>query len=516
MKQNSSSRLILAILATLLGAAGMRGNVVQADMSALARANSALVGLNKTNGALQRSTDDGATFTTTRVAGVTALYTLAAAADVVIAVGDGGLVVRSTNGGQLWAEATSPAFTGELRDVAIGGSLWVAVGRKNLDVTSVWSSDSGATWTAATSIPVTGRTLRGVTFDASATRWTAVGTDGFGGARILTSTDGKTWTSVTPPVGAPPLNDVAADGLGRVVAVGDAGALLVSTNGGLTFTTDVNSGLVSENLNVVVYSSTAGWVAGGADAVVVGYTTVGGAVVTQAPVPGGGDILTLTVGTTGTVISGGAKASQTINFSPGGSRAFTFAGIALQATASSGLAVTYSVVSGPATVSGSTLTLTGTGTVTIRATQAGNPNYHPATATDRSIVVTSSFDSWRLANFTTQERADANISGATAVRGADGLSNLLRYALGLSLNESSAAALPVSSADTTDFLFTYSRPTAANDVTYAVEASTDLTTWTTTGVTHEFVRTANGADTWRARYAQSGSASVFFRLRVTR
>jgi hypothetical protein len=45
------------------------------------------------------------------------------------------------------------------------------------------------------------------------------------------------------------------------------------------------------------------------------------------------------------------------------------------------------VVSGPATVSGSTVTITGAGAVTIRASQAGNPNYNAAPDTDQTFDV---------------------------------------------------------------------------------------------------------------------------------
>jgi hypothetical protein len=50
----------------------------------------------------------------------------------------------------------------------------------------------------------------------------------------------------------------------------------------------------------------------------------------------------------------------------------------LVANASSGLPVTFSLVSGPATVSGSTLTITDAGTVVVNANQAGNSSYNPA------------------------------------------------------------------------------------------------------------------------------------------
>ena len=60
----------------------------------------------------------------------------------------------------------------------------------------------------------------------------------------------------------------------------------------------------------------------------------------------------------------------------------------VNATASSGLPVSFSILSGPAAVSGNTITLDGTsGTVIIRASQAGNENYQAATNYDRSFIV---------------------------------------------------------------------------------------------------------------------------------
>jgi hypothetical protein len=59
----------------------------------------------------------------------------------------------------------------------------------------------------------------------------------------------------------------------------------------------------------------------------------------------------------------------------------------LSATASSGLTVTFAKVSGPATVTGKTVTLTGAGTVTIRAYASGDADYNAATPVDRSFTV---------------------------------------------------------------------------------------------------------------------------------
>ena len=60
-------------------------------------------------------------------------------------------------------------------------------------------------------------------------------------------------------------------------------------------------------------------------------------------------------------------AAQTISFPNPGTQTFGVSPITLTATASSGLAVSYTVTSGPATVSGSKLTITGAGSVTVQA-----------------------------------------------------------------------------------------------------------------------------------------------------
>jgi uncharacterized protein (TIGR03437 family) len=72
--------------------------------------------------------------------------------------------------------------------------------------------------------------------------------------------------------------------------------------------------------------------------------------------------------------------TQTINFTIP-SHTSSDAPFQLQATASSGLPVVFSVVSGPATISGNTLTITGVGTITVKAVQAGNSSYGVATTT---------------------------------------------------------------------------------------------------------------------------------------
>jgi DNA-binding beta-propeller fold protein YncE len=83
----------------------------------------------------------------------------------------------------------------------------------------------------------------------------------------------------------------------------------------------------------------------------------------------------------------GTKAIQTINFAPPASPVtYGVSPITLSATATSGLPVTFSVT-GPASVSGSTLKITGAGSVVVTASQAGDANYLAATAVSYTITV---------------------------------------------------------------------------------------------------------------------------------
>jgi hypothetical protein len=82
--------------------------------------------------------------------------------------------------------------------------------------------------------------------------------------------------------------------------------------------------------------------------------------------------------------------NQTITFAALADRTSNSSSFALSATASSGLPVTYSVLSGPALLSGNVVDLTGaTGTVKIRASQAGNATYAAAPDVEVSFVVTA-------------------------------------------------------------------------------------------------------------------------------
>ena len=120
--------------------------------------------------------------------------------------------------------------------------------------------------------------------------------------------------------------------------------------------------------------------------------------VTSGPATISGSTLTITG--TGTVMLSASQAATdtytaataTISFNVGvGTPTLAFAAIPahtygdtpfnVTATSASSGAVTYTVTSGPATISGNTLTITAAGTVALSASQAAAGNYGPATAT---------------------------------------------------------------------------------------------------------------------------------------
>ena len=86
------------------------------------------------------------------------------------------------------------------------------------------------------------------------------------------------------------------------------------------------------------------------------------------------------------VTSGGVNQTIT-SFNNPGDQTYGVAPLSLSATASSGLPVTFTVVSGPATVVGNNLTITGAGAVTVQANQNGNSTTNAATPVDVSFNV---------------------------------------------------------------------------------------------------------------------------------
>ncbi|QMU28786.1 T9SS type A sorting domain-containing protein [Adhaeribacter radiodurans] len=81
-----------------------------------------------------------------------------------------------------------------------------------------------------------------------------------------------------------------------------------------------------------------------------------------------------------------SRLNQSITFSPIPDKTFGSEPFAITAQASSGLPITFRVISGNAAVKGNIVTITGVGEVIIEALQAGNATYIPATAKQTFFV----------------------------------------------------------------------------------------------------------------------------------
>jgi autotransporter-associated beta strand protein len=134
----------------------------------------------------------------------------------------------------------------------------------------------------------------------------------------------------------------------------------------------------------------------------------------------------------------------------------------------------------------------------------------------KAILGSGGYEVWAQQQFTPTELANPAISGPSATPAHDGLSNLLKYALGLPAKTPSTAGVTLSK-DGPLWVFSYQRPANRPDITYAVEISTSPSggSWTTSGVTH--VRSVVGDhETWQGSASPGSSGRLFFRLRIVR
>lgn len=223
------------------------------------------------DGAVFRSTHQGASYTElTQVTPPDHLYGIGANGSVVIATGTDGLLYRSDFSADptIWTNTNANPILGDLRDVKSDGSTtWVAVGDEVLV-----SDDNGLNWTNRS--PASLDSLSAVVFTGTAGAWVAAG--GLFGAEAYYSVDGgQTWTASTLPPGSSPLLDVEVDVSGNVLAVGEGGEILFSSDQGVVFSS-VTSVNVSQDLNGVVSTGEGEWVLVGTQRVLYSYDSMSG------------------------------------------------------------------------------------------------------------------------------------------------------------------------------------------------------------------------------------------------
>ncbi len=186
----------------------------------------------------------------------------------------------------------------------------------------------------------------------------------------------------------------------------------------------------------------------------------------------------------------------------------------------SGLPNGVSVAPGTGIVSG-TPTQTGTFNAAMTATN-GTGTSNPATL---AVTVVAPYQAWENKYFTAAEQGNAAVSGPNATPAGDGMSNLLKYALGLNPKQNGVGSLPRTGSTivgSQSYLsLTYVRSLAATDLTYTVEVSGDMATWSSGANATATVSTTNSADgtmqtvVVRDLTAQSGAAKRFLHLKIT-
>ena len=140
------------------------------------------------------------------------------------------------------------------------------------------------------------------------------------------------------------------------------------------------------------------------------------------------------------------------------------------------------------------------------------------------ITVQTAFMAWQNTYFTAAELNNPAISGSNAAPAGDGISNLTKYALGLNPKSDGSGGLPTISltpVGSSKYLtLTYNKSLGASDVTYTVEVSSDLQTWSSgTSYTATISATNNSAGTMQTVVQRdltptSGTMQRFIRLKI--
>lgn len=166
-------------------------------------------------------------------------------------------------------------------------------------------------------------------------------------------------------------------------------------------------------------------------------------------------------------------------------------------------------------------TYTGTGTDTLTIPSAATVlsgkayrvvvtyNGYDSVSRTATLVVSAfaSFDSWRQAFFTTDQLDDPVISGPLATPANDGIGNLLKYAFDLNPFDTVSNPLPVPTLVPGYLILHYEA--LRSDLSYIVEASADLQTWSTPDVA------VYSSGAFRsASYPVTDKPRAFLRLRV--
>lgn len=289
-RKKTDIRYTLSLLSVCsLALSGLQASTpVPGDYSSIVVSGSNLIALDFDSD-IYTSSDSGSSFTLSET--TTDIFeSLQAFGSTVIAVGEDGLILRSGDNGANWSSATTPTIFGSLnaaaaRDASPSANVWLAVGFDGFDAPVFRSTNDGVNWSETSTL--TSVDLEDVIWTGA--RWVVAGSDDLGlDGVVYHSNDGVSWTLSTLPASVSPLKALATDGSGVVLAAGENGELLRSTDDGLSFAA-LASG-VSEDLNALAVDSSGVFYVGGVERV---FLEIAGSSVTSLvpPTAGGATIL---------------------------------------------------------------------------------------------------------------------------------------------------------------------------------------------------------------------------------
>jgi hypothetical protein len=190
--------------------------------------------------------------------------------------------------------------------------------------------------------------------------------------------------------------------------------------------------------------------------------------------------------------------------------------VGLSGSATNATSTAWSLVSGPGTtwfINATTIKFSAPGVYVFRyaAVNANGESSRTLNVTVTGTAMTP-IEIWRQTQFGNHSNTGLGLD--TADSDSDGVANLLEYAT--KMNPSANDVVPQSATKTGNTIeFIYTKNKAATDVTYTVEWSDDLSTWSTAGVTSSVL--TDGATTQQIKaLVPAGVERRFVRLKVTR
>ena len=135
-------------------------------------------------------------------------------------------------------------------------------------------------------------------------------------------------------------------------------------------------------------------------------------------------------------------------------------------------------------------------------------------STSTGVTASTPWKTWVMSKFTAAQALDPTVSGPLATPAHDGMGNLLKYALNAPPTATATGLLPVLAVNGSNLTFTYRQNDAATDLTYVVEQSQDLSTWTTATPTTTTLSDDGNTRVLQATLPRGAGTQLMLRLRV--